>query len=70
MELQAAEIATWAKRVQEARAPLVAALQEADEKLSCMWSSNETSRANLAHTCAVQASDILRAALSQEEPTP
>lgn len=45
---------------------IIESVRKADETLACMWSSSEESRANLTHTCSVQASDILRALL--EEP--
>jgi hypothetical protein len=65
IELQAAEIATWAKRVQEARAPLVAALREMVEHDAEMrdmcgdWGTD---------SCAYRSR--AERALSQEEPTP
>jgi hypothetical protein len=52
--------AAYAKGQQQGRT----AMQEADEKLSGMWSFDESHRKNLSHTYYVQASDILRAALS------
>lgn len=45
---------------------LAEALNDADKLLAGMWSFDETSRKNLAHTYPVKASDVLRAALAAQ----
>lgn len=53
-------------RLIQERDALAAAAKKADETMACMWSYSEESRSKLGHTCTVQASEILRAALSQD----